>query len=99
MVCDGCGFKWFDTLITVTTFSVWLRVLGFLVGMKFSDGLMISAGEVFKPDKVGLIVFFLYRNWTQFKLKHIAKLMLGTEPDLGVRGATILLAVCGSSGL
>ena len=62
MVCDGCGFKWFDTLIMVTRFSVWLRVLGFLVGMKFSDGLMISAGEVFKADKVGLIVFLLYKN-------------------------------------
>ena len=99
MVCVGCGFKWFDTLITVTRFLVWLRVLGFLMGMKFSDGLTISSGEVFKVDKVGLIVFFLYRNWTQFKLKHIAKLMLGTEPDLRVRGAIILLAVCGDSGL
>ena len=74
MVCDGCGFRWFDTLIMANGFSVWLRVLGFLVGMKFSDGLMISAGEGFKANKVGLVVFFLYRNWTQFKLKHIAKI-------------------------
>ena len=99
MVCDGCGFRWFDTLIMVTGFSVWLRVLGFLVGMKFSDGLMINASEVFEADKVGLVVFFLYRNWTQLRLRHIAKLMLGTEPDLGVRGAIILLAVFGGSGL
>ena len=99
MVCDGCGFRWFDTLIMANGFSVWLRVLGFLVGMKFSDGLMISAGEVFKANEVGLVVFFLYRNWTQLKLKHIAKLMLGMELDLGVRGATLLLAVCGNSGL
>ena len=76
MVCDGYGFRWFDTLIMATGFSVWLRVLGFLVGMKFFDGLMISAGEVFKADKVGLVVFLLYRNWTQFRLRHRAKLIL-----------------------
>ena len=57
MMCDGCGFRWFDTLIMMTGFSVWLRDLGFLVGMKFSGGLMISAGEVFKAKKMGLVVF------------------------------------------
>ena len=74
MMCDGCGFRWFDTLIMMTGFSVWLRDLGFLVGMKFSGGLMISAGEVFKANKMGLVVFLLYRNWSQFRLRHRTKL-------------------------
>ena len=43
--------------------------------MKFSGGLMISAGEVFKAGKVSLVVFLLYRNWMQFRLRHKAKLM------------------------
>ena len=74
MMCDGCGFRWFDTLIMMTGFSVWLRDLGFLVSMKFSGGLMINAGEVFKANKVGLVAFLLYRNWTQFRLRHRTKL-------------------------
>ena len=74
MMCDGCGFGWFDTLIMTTGFPVWLRDLGFLVGMKFSGGLMINAGEVFKANKVGLVAFLLYRNWTQFRLRHRTKL-------------------------
>ena len=52
-------------LIMTTGFLVWLRDLGFLVGMKFSGGLMISASEV--ANKVGLVAFLLYRNWTQFR--------------------------------
>ena len=75
MMSDGCGFRWFDTLIMTTGFPVWLRDLGFLVGMKFSGGLMINAGEVFKANKVGLVAFLLYRNWTQFRLRHRTKLM------------------------
>lgn len=58
-----------------TGFSVWLRELGFLVGMKFFGGLMISASKVFKANKVDLVVFLLYRNWTQFRLRHRTKLM------------------------
>ena len=60
MMCDGCGFRWFesfDTLIMTIGFSVWLRDLGFLVGMKFSGGLMINAGEVFKANKAGWLLF------------------------------------------
>ena len=30
MMCDGCGFRWFDTLIMTTGFSVWL--CGYVVG-------------------------------------------------------------------
>ena len=75
MMCDRCGFRWFDTLIMTTGFPVWLRDLGFLVGMKFSGGLMINAGEVFRANKVGLVAFLLYRNWTQFRLRHRTKLM------------------------
>ena len=74
MMCDGCGFRWFDTLIMTAVFSVWLRDLGFLADMKFSGGLMISSGEVFKANKVGLVVFLLYRNWSQFRLRHRTKL-------------------------
>ena len=74
MMCDGCGFRWFDTLIMTIGFSVWLRDLGFLVGMKFSGGLMINAGEVFKANKVGLVAFLLYRNGTQFRLRYRTKL-------------------------
>ena len=74
MMCDGCGFRWFDTLIMTTGFSVRLRNLGFLVGIKFSGGLMTSVGEVFKANKVGLVVFLLYRNWSQFRLRHRTKL-------------------------
>ena len=59
MMCDGCGFRWFDTLIMTAGFSVWLRDLGFLGGMKFSGGLTISVGEVFKANKMGLVVFLL----------------------------------------
>ena len=58
MMCDGCGFRCFDTLIMTIGFSVWLRDLGFLVGMEFSGGLMTSVGKVFKANKVGLVAFF-----------------------------------------
>ena len=58
MMCDGCGFRWLDTLIMTIGFSVLLRDLGFLVGMEFSGGLMTSAGKDFKANKVGLVAFF-----------------------------------------
>ena len=60
MMCDRCGFRWFDTLRMTTGFPVWLRDLGFLVGMKFSGGLMINAGKVFKANKGQNLLFRLF---------------------------------------